>query len=339
MADAQTQVGAEVEQRVVAVLVERGQVVQEGAVLVTLDQADALNQLREAEALEAQTRARLGLAAGQAFDARRTPEVRQARVAMERAEADYQRFRSLVDEGAVSRSEHDLRRADYLAAKEQVETAENQAQQLYQTLQAQKARVAMARKLVEDTVIRAPYGGLIVEKHVSVGRFMKKGDPVATIVRVDPLRIELAVPEAAVAAVRQGQTVSFAVQTYPDRRFEGTVAYVGPAVRTESRALVVEAIVPNHAALLHPGLFATAHIQLPASRPSVMVPATAVQHESGVARLFVARGERAELRIVQLGRELEGRVEILRGVSPGERVVSRPVEGLADGAPITGRND
>jgi RND family efflux transporter MFP subunit len=193
----------------------------------------------------------------------------------------------------------------------------------------------MARKLLEDTVLRAPYGGLIGEKHVTVGRFMKKGDPVATVVRVDPLRIELAVPEAAVAAVRQGQKVSFAVQTYPDRRFEGTIAYVGPAVRTESRALVVEAIVPNRAALLHPGLFATARIELPASRPGVTVPASALQSEAGVARLFVARGGRAEQRIVQLGRELEGQVEILRGVRAGERVVSRPVDGLADGAPIT----
>jgi RND family efflux transporter MFP subunit len=339
MADAQTQVGAEVEQRVVAVLVERGQVVQEGTALVKLDQTDALNQLREAEALEAQTLARLGLAAGQAFDARRTPEVRQAQVAAERAEADYQRFKSLVSEGAVSRAEYDLRRADYLAAKEQVETAENQVRQLYQTLEAQKARVAMARKLLEDTVIRAPYGGLIGEKHVTVGRFMKKGDPVATVVRVDPLRIELAVPEAAVAAVRQGQKVSFAVQTYPDRRFEGTIAYVGPAVRTESRALVVEAIVPNRAGLLHAGLFATARIELPASRPSVMVPASALQNESGVARLFVARGDRAEQRLVQLGRELAGQVEILRGVTAGERVVSRPVDGLTDGVAIAERKD
>lgn len=338
MADAQTDVGAEVEQRVVEVLVERGQVVREGAVLVRLDQTDALNQLREAEAMEAQTRARLGLENGRGFDVKQTPEVRQARVSVERAEADYRRFAQLVEDGAISRSEHDLRRADYLAAKEQLETVENQVRQLYQTLQAQRARVAMARKLLEDTVIRAPFAGLVAEKHVNVGRFMKKGDRVATVVRVDPLRVELTIPEAAVAAVRRGQKVTFSVQTHPDRRFEGTIAYVGPAVRADSRALVVEAIVPDPGGLLHPGLFATARIELPATRPSLLVPATAVQNESGISKLFVARNERAELRIVQLGQELNGQVEILRGLAAGERVIARPVEGLADGAPITAQN-
>jgi len=334
VADAQTEVGAEVEQRVIEVLVERGQVVRPGAVLARLDPTDARNQLREAEATEAQTRERLGLDGDRAFDVRQTPEVRQARVAVERAEADYRRFAQLVEEGAVSRSEHDLRRADYLAAREQLGAAENQMRQLYQALQAQKARVAMARKALEDTVIRAPFGGLVAERHVQVGRFMKKGDPVATLVRVDPLRVALNVPEGAVAAVRRGQKVSFSVQTYPGRRFEGGIAYVGPALQADSRALVVEAVVPNGSGLLHPGLFATARIELPAVRASLFVPSAAVQREAGVHRLFVARDGRAELRIVQIGREQGGRVEILRGLAAGERVVSHPGGGLADGTPI-----
>src|SRR5574342_19417 len=148
--------------------------------------------------------------------------------------------------------------------------------QLYQSLLAQKVRVAMGRKALEDTIIRAPFTGLISEKAVNVGRYMKKGDRIATIVRVDPLRIELTIPEGAVAAVRRGQKVSFTVQSYPDRRFEGTIAYIGPAVRADSRALVVEAIVPNQAGLLQPGLFATGHVELPAAHASLMIPAEAV---------------------------------------------------------------
>ena len=152
--------------------------------------------------------------------------------------------------------------------------------------------------------------------------------------RIDPLRIELTIPEGAVAAVRKGQRVSFAVQSYPDRQFEGTIAYVGPAVRAESRALVVEAIVPNPKALLQPGLFATAHIELPAAQASVMVPAAVVRNEGGVFKLFVAKNDRAEARIVQVGREAAGSVEILRGLQTGELIVSRQVDGLADGSPL-----
>ncbi len=337
MADAQTDIASEIEQRVVEILVERGQYVAAGQVVARMDDQDARNQLREAEAVEAQIRERLGLNNGQDFDPMKTPEVQQARATMERAEADYKRFVQLLDEGAVSRAEHDLRRADSLAAKAQHDTAVNQMRQTYQSLLAQKVRVAMARKAVEDTVIRAPWSGVIAEKAANAGRYTKKGDRIATIVRIDPLRIELTVPEGAVAAVRKGQKVSFAVQSYADRKFEGTIAYVGPAVRTDSRALVVEAIVPNAKGWLQPGLFATAHIELPAGRPSVIVPAAAVRNDGGVFRVFVAKNDRAEVRIVQVGRDVGGSVEILRGLQTGERVVSRQVDGLADGSPIAGR--
>jgi membrane fusion protein (multidrug efflux system) len=334
MADAQTDVASEIEQRVVEISVERGQYVTAGQVVARMDDQDAKNQLHEAEAIEAQIRERLGLGDGQSFDPTKTPEVQQARATMERAEADYKRFVQLLDEGAVSRAEHDLRRADYLAAKAQYETTVNQMRQTYQSLLAQKVRVAMGRKAVEDTIIRAPWSGVIAEKAANVGRYTKKGDRIATIVRVDPLRIELTIPEGAVAAVRKGQRVAFSVQSYPDRQFEGTIAYVGPAVRAESRALIVEAIVPNPKALLQPGLFATARIELPAVRPSVMIPAAAVKNEGGVSKLFIAKNDRAETRIVQIGREVGGAVEILRGLGTGERVISPQASGLADGVPI-----
>jgi membrane fusion protein (multidrug efflux system) len=334
MADAQTDIASEIEQRVVEILVERGQGVNADQVVARMDAKDATNQLNEAEAAEAQIRERLGMVNGQAFDALKIPEVQQARATMDRAEADFKRFAQLIEEGAVSRSEHDLRRADYLAAKAQYETTTNQMRQLYQSLLAQKVRVTMGRKALEDTIIRAPFSGLIAEKAVSVGRYTKKGDRIATIVRVDPLRIELTIPEGAVAAVRKGQKVSFTVQSYPGRQFEGTIAYVGPAVRAESRALVVEAVVPNPKALLQPGLFATARIELPSARPSVMVPAAAVKGDGGVFKLFIAKGDRAEARLVQVGREADGRLEILRGLAAGERVVSPQVPGLADGGPI-----
>ncbi len=335
MADAQTDVASEIDGRVTQVLVERGLVVKEGAVLVRMDDRDAIYLLQEAEAVEAQTRARLGLVNGESFDPLKTPDVRQARAVMERAEADYRRYGSLVEDGAVSRSEYDLKRADFLTTKEQYEGVINQVRQLFQTLQAQKARVAMGRKALEDTLIRAPFSGQVAEKHVNVGRYAKKGDKLVTLVRVDPLRVELTVPEAAAASIQKGQKVSFTVQTHPDRPFTGTIAYVGPALRTDSRALVVEALVPNAGGLLQPGLFATARIELPATRPSVLIPTAAVRTEAGVARVFVAKGDRAELRFVQVGREATGLVEIQRGVSAGERVVVRSGEGLADNAAIT----
>jgi RND family efflux transporter MFP subunit len=333
-ADAQTEVAAETAARAVRVNVERGQVVEAGAVLAQLDQQDALNQLHEAEAVEAQTTAKLGLVPGQAFDALQTPEVRQARVTAERMELEHQRYERLIAQGLVSQSEYDLKRNDALAWKEQLAAKVNEARQTYQTLQAQRARVAMARKTLADTTIRAPYAGLIVEKHINVGQYVQKGARVSTLVRVDPLRVELAVPEAAVASVKRGQKVAFWVQTYPGRTFEGSIAYVGPALKADARALVVEALVPNTSGALHPGLFATARIELPAGSPTPFVPVSAVQTEAGVSRVFVIRNELAEQRFVQLGREVNGHIEIVRGLKVGERIATNPPEGLTDGSAV-----
>ncbi len=335
MADAKTDVASEIDKRIVDVMVERGTTVKEGAVLVRLDDQDAINYLREAEATEGQTRERLGLKPDQPFNPLTTPDVMQARAALDRAEADYKRFAQLVDEGAVSRSEHDFKRADYLSAKAQYETTLNQVRNLFQLLQAQRARVAMARKALDDTVIRAPFSGLVSEKCVNVGSYAKKGEKLLTLVRVDPLRVELTIPEAAVAVIKKGQRVSFTVQSYPDRRFAGTIAYVGPALKAESRALVVEALVPNGNGMLQPGLFATARVELPAARPNIMVPTSAVRNEGGVFTLYVVKNDRATLRIVQVGRQADGMVEVVRGLSAAERVVSPAADGLVDGAPIS----
>jgi RND family efflux transporter MFP subunit len=334
-ADAQTEVASETSGRVLAVNVERGTVVKAGAVLARIDAEDARSALRETEATAAQTQARLGLAAGEAFDPTRTAEARKARAAMERAELEYQRYSKLVEMGAVSRSDYDLRRMEATTAREQYETSLNEARQLYHSLLAQRARVDIARRALADTDVRAPYDGLVAEKHATVGQYLQKGARVATLVRIDPLRVELIVPEAAVAAVRRGQKVSFSVQAYPDKRFDGVIAYVGPSLKADSRALVVEALVPNADGRLQPGLFATARIELPAGKPSVLVPAAAVRTEAGVSKLWVVKQGRAETRLVQLGREVGDRVQTVRGVAAGEQVVAAYTDSLQDGAAVS----
>jgi RND family efflux transporter MFP subunit len=333
-ADAQTDLAAEVAGRVIEVLIERGAHVKAGAPLARLDPQTAQHQLREAEATEAQTRVRLGLVPGKRFDPREIPEVRVAQLNMEQAEADFKRYAELVDAGAVSRSEHDLKRTSYLSAKEQYESTVNQQRQLYETLLAQQARVAQSKKGLADTVVRAPYDGVVAERAVSVGQVVPAGGRIATLLRVHPLRVELTIPEAAVAAVARGQKVQFRVQSYPDRQFEGTIAYLGPAVRTDSRALVAEAVVPNPEALLPPGLFATARIELPGGTPVMVVPAAAVRRVDAVARVYVVKAGRAEARVVQLGRAVGDLWEVVTGVTVGERVVTEGADRVSDGMPV-----
>ncbi len=98
---------------------------------------------------------------------------------------------------------------------------------------------------------------------MSVGDYVTRGMKVAVVVRVNPLRAELTVPEQFISAVAIGQPITFEVDAYPDRQFTGKIRFVSPALKTEQRALTVEAMVPNPSGELKPGLFATARIQQP----------------------------------------------------------------------------
>jgi RND family efflux transporter MFP subunit len=337
VADEEARVSAEAAGRVVETPVERGTRVAAGALLVRVSPAEAAAQLQEAEANAGQIEARLGLAAGQPFDPRRVPEVMNAQAALDYAEAEFGRIESLLEQKVVSRSEFDQRRTQVEAARQQYRVAVNGAEQSYRSLEAARARVALARKAMSDTAVRAPFSGLVAERTASVGDYVTRGTPVATVVRIDPLRVELTVPEQAMSLVQVGQPVRISVDAYPGETFTATVRFVSPALRSDQRALVVEAVARNADGRLKPGLFATASIGQSSSQPALLVPASAVETVAGTSRLYVVKDGRAEERIVTLGDAVGERVEITTGVSAGEVVAAEPRGRIADGMAVKGQ--
>jgi RND family efflux transporter MFP subunit len=334
LADAQAEVSAESGGRVIATPVERGTRVAAGTVLVRVSPAEAGAQLDEAEANAAQIAARLGLKPGDTFDPAVVPDVMNAQAALDFAEAEFARIRSLLEQRVVSQSEFDQRRTQVEAARQQHRVARNAAEQSYRSLGAARARVALARKTVADTAVRAPFAGLVAERLVSVGDYVTRGTRIATVVRVDPIRVELTVPEQAVSLVRVGQAVKLTVDAYPDVVFDATVKFVSPSLRADQRALTVEAIAPNPDGRLKPGLFATASIQQPQSAPALLVPAGAVETISGTSRIYVIRDAVAEERIVTLGDPFDGRIEITSGLQAGDMIAADPKGRLTDGAKV-----
>jgi RND family efflux transporter MFP subunit len=333
MAEEQADVAAETAGRVVSAPIERGTPVSLGAELIRLSAAETDAQLKEAEANAAQIEARLGLTSG-TFDVNAVPEVQNANASYELAQNEFGRIKSLLDQRVVSQSEYDQRRTQMEAARQQYEAAKNGAAQQYQSLQAARARVSLARKAFTDTVVRAPFGGVVAQRIVSVGDYVTKGMKVAIVVRVNPLRAQLTIPEQSVSAVAVGQPVIFEVDAYPGRQFEGKVKYVAPALQADQRALTVEAMVPNPLGELKPGLFATARIEQPARTPGVVVPSAAVHTDSGTSRVFVVNGDHVEERIVTTGQTLGESIEITKGLNPGERVATKNVAQLTDGARV-----
>ncbi|HQR44930.1 MAG TPA: efflux RND transporter periplasmic adaptor subunit [Thermoanaerobaculia bacterium] len=283
VADESADVAAERDGRVSRVLVERGSLVEKGAVLATLDD-------REAKATLQQARANLAW-----------------------ARSEVARYAELRKKQVVAKAEDERKSID---------------------LDLAAAQLTLAEKAFEDCTIRAPFAGLVTEKKVSEGAFVRRGQSVAGLVKIEPLRAELAIPESAVGAVKVGQVVRLSVQSFPDRTFEGRIAYVGPSLRSEARTLVVEAHVPNAGHLLKPGLFATAEVELPVTVPVLLVPRAAVVTEAGVSRAFVLGTDRVSERLVALGERRGDDVEVRSGLAAGERVVLNPDRRLTDGLEV-----
>lgn len=335
MAEDQAEVAAEIAGRVVASPVERGTAVAQGDVLIRLSPAEADAQASEAEANAAQIEARLGIKPGGEIDVDAVPEVQNAKAGFELAQNEFNRIRSLLEERVVSQSEFDQRRTQMEAARQQYESAKNGAAQQYQALQAARARVALARKAVADTVVRAPFAGLVAERLATTGDYVTKGLKVAVVVRVDPLRVQLTVPEQFVSAIAVGAPVNFEVDAYPGRQFTGKIRYVSPALEANQRALTVEAVVANPNRELKPGLFATARIEQPQRTPAILVPASAIQTTAGTSRVFIVNGDHVEERIVTVGQTVDTNVEISNGLKAGERVATTNVAQLSDGAKVS----
>jgi RND family efflux transporter MFP subunit len=334
VAEEQADVAAETAGRVVSTPIERGSAVALGTELIRLSPTETEAQMREAEANAAQIEARLGITPEAGFNANAVPEVQNAKASYDLAQSEFTRISSLLDQKVVSQSEFDQRRTQLEAMRQQYESAKNGAAQQFQSLQAARARVALARKALADTVVRAPFNGLVAERLVSVGDYVTRGMKVAVVVRVNPLRAELTVPEQFVSAIAIGQPITFEVDAYPDRQFTGKIRFVSPALKTEQRALTVEAMVPNPNGELKPGLFATARIQQPNPTPGLLIPATAVVTAAGTSRVYIVNGDHVEARVVSLGQNVGPLVEITNGLKNGDFVATTNLSKLTDGTTI-----
>ncbi len=333
-AEEQAEVAAEVAGRVIGTPVERGTQVAVGSTLVRVAADEVQAQALEADANVAQIQARLGQAPSDDFDVERVPEVASARANRDLARADFERFGMLYERKLVSKAEYDARQAQADNAERQYESARNGAEQQRQALAGAQARLSLARKAVADTVVRAPFAGVVAERLVSVGDYVTRGTKVATVMRVNPLRVELTVPAQFIAAVAVGRPVTIQVDSYPGQSFTGHVRYVSPGVSAASRAMVVEAVVPNAKGLLKPGLFVTARIEQGAPTPAVLVPAAAVVTTSGTSRVFVVADGRVEERIVTTGQQVGDRVEATSGVTATDVVAVTNLAKLSDGVEI-----
>lgn len=213
------------------------------------------------------------------------------------------------------------------------------SQQEYDTI-ASAHDVALAKRDVlaiqlGHTKIRAPFSGRIAKRLVDVGNYVRVGTPIFVLVADDPLRLRGEVPERFAADLQIGQEVRGAVEAYPGEVIRGKLTRISAAADPKSRALTVEAVVPNADGRLKVGFFCKAEILTRTNAEAIVVPVEALVDFAGVTRVFVIDDEgTAHSRQVETGLRIGPRVEVVSGLRPEERVATSALARLTDGAKV-----
>ena len=244
--------------------------------------------------------------------------LREAEARLREAEAEQKRVAGVFAKKLVSQSAMDKANANLKAARQRVEAA--------------RAAVRQAREQLDYTVVRAPYAGIVVERHVEKGEMARPGTPLMTGFSLEHLRASASVPQNVMSAVRRIRKASIYLRDpqQPEQRLAEVVAEkvtVYPYADKQSHAFKVRLRLPEDHALYYPGMFVKAVFDV-GSAQKLLVPAQAVVHRSEVTAVYVVDDDgRVGFRQVRVGgRLIDGdRLEVLAGLQAGERVALDPV--------------
>ena len=325
-AEDQITLSAKVAGRVERIDVDLGTRVRRGQAVAQLDQTDFKLRVEQAEAALQQARVRLGLSPtgkDEAVEPEKTAIVRQARAVLDEARLTRDRGVKLLEQELVARAQLDTAESNLQVAEGRYQDALEEVRNRQAVLAQRRSELELTRQQLTDTVVLAPVDGAVSQRQASAGEYLAAGAPMATLVRIHPLRLRVSVPEREAAGVRVGQAVRVTIDG-DATAYTGRVTRLAPIVQELNRTLTVEAEVPNERGALRAGAFARAEIVTDAAQPVVTVPASALVVFAGVEKVLVVRGgTTAELR-VQTGRRLGEQIEIVDGLKRGELVIDQP---------------
>jgi RND family efflux transporter MFP subunit len=329
-------ISSEVQGRISSINADFGQFVRKGDILVEIEKTELQIALDRSRAALAQALARVGLDPSQADQSpTSTPAMRQAMAQLEDARFKYENARKLVKTGDISQDRFNELEKAYRAREAMFEAARDEMRTLWANVEAIKAEVRLAEKRLRDASIRAPFDGSISERKVAPGQFIKDNTPLLTLVKTNPMRVRLEVPETASGAVKVGTRLEFTTDAVPDQKFTAVVRELNPSLNEQSRSLIAEARLANSDARLRPGMFVQVRLILARDIEAVMVPQQAVYTVAGLTKLFVVRdGKLVECR-VSPGMTLDQWMEVPSGqVKAGDQVVVGNLAQLVDGQPV-----
>jgi RND family efflux transporter MFP subunit len=313
------------------VLVEEGDTVTQGQVMATLDNSVLQSQLNQAQAQ---------LQSARAVVRQKQATWRQAQATLAEAQRNLARYRSLADQGAISRQDLDTRSTTVATAREAVGVAQADINSAQADVQNGTARVEQLLTQIEQTQVRAPANGIVAEKIARIGDVSSGSQKLFSIIRNGFLELQVKVPETQLPQIRLGAPVQITSDADNRLRLQGRVREIAPLVNEQTRQATVKIDLPPTNSL-RPGMFARAAITSQMVQ-GMTVPAGAVlpQAEGGKSIVYVLQDpDKVRAQPVETGERMAGerndpataRVEVKQGLKVGDRVVVTGAGYLKDG--------
>jgi RND family efflux transporter MFP subunit len=278
-------------------MVEAGDRVEEGAVLVRLDVGRPASAVQAAEAAVAQSEARL-----------------------DQAKRELQRTKKLVQTGGLP--------------EQRLDDAEDAVLLASAARDAALAEARLARRGLTEAVVRAPFSGTVVERSVELGEFLAPASPLLTLADTSLLKARVLLDPREALDIAIGAPASVSVFARPDEEFSGKVVRVGEVVDPRTRRLPVEIELEPHRDRLRPGLVARFSVQTAEPRMVIRVPLAGVFERFGTLYVYVVEDDVARRRSVSLGEIRAGHAEVLDGIAEGDLVISDGVTRVVDGSEV-----
>jgi multidrug efflux pump subunit AcrA (membrane-fusion protein) len=340
MAQDEVTLGTEVPSTIAKILVDMGDRVQAGQVVMKLDEREARLEVERLSASLQAARESLGRSQ-QVLESSRA-NVERAQAVLADARINLKRFDGLFSEGAISASQRDSAQTQYDVAVASLRSSEAQYESDRAAVKNAEASVVqataaldIARKRLQDTDVVSPINGFVRKRLVNVGETFKEKTPLMSLVATHALKLQGDVPERFAPQIGVGRPVRVEVEAFRGQTFPGTVTRVSPTVDVESRSFGVEASVPNPKGALKPGFFAKVSILTGTEKNAPFVPEEAVASFAGIVKVYVIVDGKAEERRVKTGMRQDSRVEILEGVKVGETLATSSLSQLATGTAVT----
>ena len=337
LAPARVEVGATITGRVQRVAVREGARVAAGELLVQLEQQELNAAITQARAARDRARARVQSVATLALPNARESQT-QAEWNVSLAEREYQRSQELAAKGFISQSRVDEAERQVQVARSQLASAKSQvsaqsarggeAMQARDQLAEAEAALQLAQAKLMQTEIRAPAAGVVLERLTEPGDIAQPAKRMMTLALDGPSRLIVQVDEKNLPLIERGRTALAAADAFPNERFEAVIAYISPGVDASRGTVELRLDIPKPPAFLKSDMTVAIDLTGPLLKQALIIPADAIrQLQSDAPYVLLMRDAVATRVNVRTGAQTQGRVQILDGVAPGDRViVSREVE-------------